>query len=323
MASDPLQSSIAELERIFRSCKDHYRSHEFSRKVLLEMSAHPQFLAMLFKRHLSDPANLNRCNFPIPGLMVAENPYFTCSVNFWLGGMPQLEQQRSMTCVHHHGALLLTTLAIMGPGAEVWSFSKPRQTETDNLYRMDLLTKEVNTKGRYTFVDSGYCHMIYPPTALSATITLWSKARHNQILNFLKYNSLIRRNRQRLSAAVRLFKMGGVLQVNEVINFDFIPRAGGFEALPCRLQYPYTTNDDYLDNLFHLLGETGNAGQLGGIHDTLEKYGAQVSDPAGVTARIRSLERGDVPGPAVSPSQSFVQGLTVTRAEVLRGLGQE
>lgn len=227
-----------------------------------------------------------------------------------------------MTCVHHHGALLLTTLAFMGPGAEVWSFSKPRQTAEDGTYQLDFLKKETNSIGRFTFVDTGYCHMIFPPDALSATVTLWSKVGHNHILNFLKYNPLIRRNRKRLAEAVRLFKLGGALQVNEVVNFDFIPKAGGFEALPGRLQYPYSTNEDYLDNMFYLLAATGNAGQLSTLHDTLKAHRASIVDSTGVEARATSLERGDLPKSAFAQSQRHIQGLNVTRAEVLAGLGR-
>lgn len=321
MAAEFLQPYIAEIERIFRSNADHHASHELSRRVLLELTGQPEFLPALFNRHLRDPEVFNRQSFPIPGLVVAETPYFTCSVNFWLGGTPQLEQNRSMTCVHHHGSLLLTTLGILGPGAEAWTFSKPRQSATDNLYQLDLLRKEVNSFGHFTFVDSGYCHMIFPPAALSATITLWSKTRHNRVLNFLKYNPLIRRNHKRLSEAVRLFRLGGALQVNEVINFDFVPKEGGFEALPGRLQYPYSTNDDFLDTLFHLMNATGSGEQLSAVHETLSRHRGRLENANGVETRFKAMERGDVPRPVIAPSQRFIEGLNVTRDDVLRGLG--
>lgn len=320
MAAEFLQPYLVEIERIFRSNTDHHASHELSREILLEMTGQSEFFPALFNRHLREPEIFNRQSFPIPGLIVAETPYFTCSVNFWLGGTPQLEQSRSMTCVHHHGSLLLTTLGIMGPGAEAWIFSRPRPSETDGLYRLDLLRKEVNSTGHFTFVDSEFCHMIFPPAAHSATITLWSKARHNRILNFLKYNPLIRRNRKRLSEAVRLFRLGGALQVNEVINFDFVPKDGGFEALSGRLQYPYSTNDDFLDTLFHLMNATGCGGQLAAVHETLVRHRARIGNAAGVESRFKAMERGDIPNPVIAPTQRFIEGLTVTRADVLRGL---
>jgi|GEM_PF-886408 len=312
-----------ELERIFKTHKDPYRSHEMSRKVLQEMSEDPAFLPHLIRKHLANPENYNRPHFPLPGMTLAETPYFTCYAHFWFGNMPQREQGRSVTCVHHHGALLLTTIALYGPGCEVWLFSRPRETAEGGIFNMEHIVQHQNSVRSFTFVDTGQPHLIFPPESLSITVALWSRHTRAPFLNALKTHPLIRENKQTFLKISHLFRLSDTLQINEVINFDFVPLELGFQAVPQRLQYPYASNEDYLVNLFHIVEETENQDQVSVILELLEKKEDAFKSRSLIQSLARRLEKGDKIPARVSECHRFVQGLNVTKAEVRRALGVE
>lgn len=310
------------LREAFSSTTDRYRAHERSRRVISEFAATPDLLSLLLRHHLAAPGSLNLSHFPMPGVELVRNPAFTLAAHIWFGGLPQLAAGRSMTCVHHHGTLLLTTLAVFGPGCEVWSLSRPREGALDGRYAIDCLWRAQNTVGAFAFIDTNYAHIVFPPEALSVTLALWSRAAASPVLDALRQNPILRRNKALLLRAIHSVHMSNPLQVNEVVNFDFLPSYSGFQACPTRLQYERSTNEDYLLNLFHLLHAARDAGCAAAVRRRLDDEGAGVTDPARCRALLESMESGDDMPIAVSEIHKFVPGLNITRAELLQALGR-
>lgn len=317
-----IETCVRSLREEFSSTTDRYRAHERSRGVLSELAAAPDLLPRLLEHHLAAPGSLNLAHFPMPGVDIVRDPAFTLAAHLWFGGLPQFDAGQSMTCVHHHGTLLLTTLAVYGPGCEVWSLSRPREGVPDGRYAIDCLSRLQNTVGAFAFIDTNYAHIVFPPKSLSVTLALWSRAAASPLLDTLRQNPILRRNKDLLLRAIRAARMSSPLQVNEVVNFDFLPLAPGFRALPARLQYARSTNDDYLRNLFHLIHAARDPGCAAAVRRRLDADGAGVTDPARCRALLASLERGEDMPVAVSEIHRFVPGLNITRAELLQALGR-
>lgn len=317
-----IETCVRGLREAFSSTTDRYRAHQRSRRVLSDLAAAADLLPRLLEHHLAAPGSLNLRHFPMPGIEIVHDPAFTLAAHIWFGGLPQLAAGRSLTCVHHHGTLLLTTLAVFGPGCEVWSLSRPREGARDGSYAIDCLSRAGNTLGAFTFTDTNYAHIVFPPEALSVTLALWSRAAASPLIDALRQNAVLRRNKELLLRAIRSVRLSNPLQVNEVVNFDFLPLAPGFQALPTRLQYARSTNDDYLRNLFHLIHAARDPGCAAAIRRRLEADGPGVTDPARCRALLASLERGDDMPVTVSEIHRFVPGLNITRAELLQALGR-
>jgi hypothetical protein len=199
--------------------------------------------------------------------------------------------------------------------------SKPRETEKDGLYRMDLLGRQQNKVGNFNFCDAGSAHIIYPSAGLSLTLALWSRVSTKGFLSSVRKNPLIQNNKARLLKAVRLFKLSGALQINEVLNFDFVPEGAAFRAMPSRLQYPYSSNRDHVNNLIYLMMAVRCDGSFGLVRDVLRERRDAFADAAAVESVVSQIEAGASLAPIFSPAQQFVAGLNVKRDEVLEALG--
>lgn len=318
----PIETCIRGLRETFSSTTDRYRAHERSRRVLADLAAVPDLLPQLLQHHLAAPGSLNLTHFPMPGIEVVRDHAFTLAAHVWFGGLPQLAAGRSMTCVHHHGTLLLTTLAVRGPGCEVWSLSRPREGALDGRYTMDCLSRTRNTVGAFAFTDAGYAHIVFPPEALSLTLALWSRAAASPFLDALRQNTILRRNKGLLLRAIRSVRLSKPLQVNEVVNFDFLPSPAGFQACQTRLQYERSTNADYLRNLFHLVYAAQDPDCVAAVQRRLDTDGDDVTDPTLCRALLASLELGDHMPVVVAEIHKFVPGLNITRPELLQALGR-
>ena len=317
-----LERHTAELRRIFAETKDCYRAHEISRKVLMEIAAEPNLLGPLLRHHLSDPKNLNKLNFPSPGLFVADSQHFYLCANLFFGDLPQFAEGQSVTCVHHHGSLLLTTLAAFGPGCEIWTLSRPRETRLDNIFSMEPIGRQRNSLGRFAFTDAGYAHIVFPPAQLSVSLALWSSATRRPVFDAMKSNAVLRRYKARLLALVKLMKASSALKLNEVVNFDFLPKESGFQAIPKRLQYPYGPNEDYLVNLFYLIQSSGNEDLADVVNELLSTRLHELTNPQSIRALLGALARGDRINQTLSEPHQFMPGINITREELLRGLGR-
>lgn len=317
-----IESCVRGLREAFSSTTDRYRSHERSRQVLADFASAPDLLPRLLQHHLATPGSLNLTHFPMPGIEVVRDPAFTLAAHVWFGGLPQHAAGRSMTCVHHHGTLLLTTLAVRGPGCEVWSLSRPREGALDGRYALDCLSRTRNAVGTFAFTDAGYAHIVFPPEALSITLALWSRAAASPFLDALRQNVILRRNKALLLRAIRSIHLSKPLQVNEVVNFDFLPSPHGFQACQTRLQYERATNAYYLRNLFHLVHAARDPDCVAAVRRRLDTDGDGVTDSSLCRALLASLEQGNNMPVVVPEIHRFVPGLNITRPELLQALGR-
>src|SRR5437773_4213341 len=149
---------IAELKLIFRQPRDKHEAHRKSLPMLKNMAADDAYLTSVLRAYVKDPANLNKGNFPVPGINIELNPYFNLVANCWIP-LPKRQTNVSTKAIHHHGNMLLTTATAFGPGYEHWLFSAPQKIDAArNLYGMQVKERGVHAPGQVAVVDAYVPH---------------------------------------------------------------------------------------------------------------------------------------------------------------------
>ena len=140
----------------------------------------------MIAKYLTTPRALDKKNYPVVGMDLALNPRFGLVANCWIP-LPGRETNVSTKAIHHHGAMLLTTANLYGPGYEHWMFKMPKAlNEGTDLYTMDLLEAGPHPLHHVSFVDKWTAHLPLYPKSLSITLTLWSNFDAHQVARSLE-----------------------------------------------------------------------------------------------------------------------------------------
>jgi FkbM family methyltransferase len=136
---EPILDAEAELLRVFQSPESKQEAHAGARRVMGQLASDPSFLTAALARHVSEPANLAKKNYPVVGVPIALNPWFSLIANCWIP-LPNGDTTMSTKAIHHHGHMLLTIATALGPGYEHWMFSMPAALEEGgDTFGMDLI----------------------------------------------------------------------------------------------------------------------------------------------------------------------------------------
>jgi len=146
---------LSELDDLFLSSNDPYLAHEGARKLLIDCVHDQTFLPTVMRQHLLEAETYNhRRKAPAVEFVIESNPYYTLVANCWIP-RDDRDTQFSHQSVHHHGTLLLSTVALQGPGYETWNFTKPEPIRgKDLLFNMSLTYAGHHTVGNLVFVDA-------------------------------------------------------------------------------------------------------------------------------------------------------------------------
>lgn len=184
------------VQKVIQLNSEFIDRHDFHNKVapvLIEMGKDPEFWNEVVMRNFTDKGFLQRkwTMYEIPFLYVHETDDFLLKVHVFVP-LKSYEPGVVASAIHHHNNYLLTTFAAHGSGYETLLFEKD--------VFVNPQTKEANLKIREHFtqqerpvhlVDAWEPHVVINPTALSATLILWSPDK-KRATDSLRSNPLLK-----------------------------------------------------------------------------------------------------------------------------------
>jgi hypothetical protein len=253
---------VAHLVKIFKLAPDKHEAHRRCAPVLQDMTSDRPFVTQALAAYLKRPGILNAQNYPVVGVEVALNEWFSLVVHGWIP-RPDHSPTISSKAIHHHGELLLTTATMSGPGYEHWLFTRPKVLDPEKrLYEMNVTDKKWHPTHDVAFVDAHIPHMPWYPPDTTLTLCLWSDQRPTTWRDRVKRIPLLKKNEYRLRAVAAklgvtdLFVKAIGLKLLEAL--DFYPDDDGFHAIPERQEFDKGPNEDHLQSVFCILQHTGN-----------------------------------------------------------------
>jgi hypothetical protein len=283
-----MKDYIAKLDAIFQSNRDKYAAHRASVPVLEKVAADNSFMTGVLRNYVSNAENLNRANFPVPGINLELNPYYNLVVNCWI---PLATRQTNVStkAIHHHGNMLLTTATAFGPGYEHWLMSDPEPIDAArNLYAMTVKDRGRHPRGNVAFVDANVPHLPMYAPELSITLALWSSNQPVTWKDRVKRIPALKANEKALKATAKALGLAKSLDLKIPEYFDYYPTAEGFVAVRERKEHDLGPNADHLQSLFHLIQGTGNAALADDVERTLNS-GAKIENAQLVRSLIADL----------------------------------
>lgn len=311
--------AVGDLLAVFRSAKSKHEAHRAAAPLMEQLTREPAFLSAIIESYLLRKGTLDRKNYPVVGMEIAENPWFGLVANCWIP-LPDRATSISTKCIHHHGNMLLTTATLFGPGYEHWMFSRPVPHAGGNgVHTMELLERAPHPQHHVSFVDAWVAHTPFYPQDLSITLALWSNRFDTTWRDHLKRMPGVRANAAALRDLAVRAGLRGALDLKVVESYDFHPAEAGFAVMPERKEFELGPNEDHLHSVFHVLQRTGNE-HLGRVVRRQLDAGAIGAARSVVEMLLGELERGRPIEGRLSSGHHGIPYANFTRDDVLRSL---
>lgn len=230
-------------------------AHTAARPILVDLSKDIEALHSVFAAHLGAPEFLfHPYPYPDIGIDVIVTPTYTVRLNNWFPrpGAPHTHQS-----VHHHGKLLLTSLAAFGPGYDSIVYKSVENVdEKSGTVHLEIDRVYNNTYGNIEFIDHFVPHVVFFPRSFSSTLVLWSYDER-PALEAARSNPLLYRHRRFIKMFLEKIGLAKVLGLNTVSNLDYFPETGSYKPLGARLEYPSPSLVQRPQNILHILQQYG------------------------------------------------------------------
>lgn len=313
---------INQLTNIFKTAPNKHEANYRSNEIMVEMSADKVFFSEVLQRHLNTPQSLNKTHYPVVGLNIDSNPYFTLLANCWIP-LPNYSTDISTKSIHHHGDMLLTSVTAFGTGYEHWTFDTPKLADSANeIYSLKLLEKSLHSLHNVSFVDAYIAHLpLYPPD-MTITYALWSSRFPTSWKDYVKRISFFQDNSQKLRFLIAKFGLAKKLELKMVDYFDFYPTCDGFRGIQERKEFDHGPNEDYLASLFNIIQETNNDNLAPLIENKLNS-GEKISDINYVKKLLHDLKSGNRIKGRLSKTHYNIPKANFSKDEIVKALAAQ
>jgi hypothetical protein len=245
--------------KIFSEGDDMYENHRKIIPLLHEMAADKNILFDIIRYNLGQPDFFkNTRTYSTFTLNILETNDITFVVNIF-PALPDRKTNVSFQSVHHHGNLLLSTVAAFGPGYKAITFKKGFEIDkTTGTTKMSLEKIYQNTLHNFDFIDVQTPHIVFYPESISATYALWSKDTKKVTGNALKKIPVVTKFKKQLRTIIKTFRLQKLAGITNVEYYDFYPDNGKLIAMKERIHYNSTegTNQNFIQNIFHFVQQT-------------------------------------------------------------------
>jgi hypothetical protein len=313
---------LSALKEVFAHSRDKHESNFKSRQIMAEMAGDAEFFTEILQKHLQKEDILNTLHYPVVGIEIALNEYFSLVANCWIP-LPDKSTHISTKAIHHHGDMLLTTATAFGAGYEHWMFETPSVVDAKKeIYELKILEQSPHPLHHVAFVDAYIAHLpLYPPD-LTITYALWSSRFSTNWKDKVKRLPILQKNSSRLRDIAKKVGLAKQLDLKVVEYFDFYPSCEGFRGIREREEFPRTTNEDYLASLFHIIQETGNESLASEISKKLNS-GGKIDNRKLIESYLKDLESGRRIEGRLSPNHYGVAQANFTKEEILQALAAQ
>lgn len=255
---DRLNHYVTEIASIFQKEKDRYRAHQLATPVLKAMGADREVLFDVFRKSLSDDEFISKIrHYPTLAFEIYQDKNVGISGNCFMP-VPDRRTDLSVVSIHHHGKLLLTTVAAFGPGYHSLLFKKGFTIDKDSLITKLEVQKDYQfTEGSIEFVDSDQPHVVFFPSGPSITYAMWAYRDVQAATQLLKNTFLVRKFKEPIRRTLKILGLVDKAGINVVEYLDFYPESGQIKALKDRVVFEGGDNENFLNNVFYVLQTAG------------------------------------------------------------------
>ena len=252
MAND-LKYYVKSINDIFKKENDRYKAHEQSKPLMLEMAKDKSILFEIIKKNLEKPGFLlqKRIN-PVIALDIEINETISFIAHCWMP-LPDKRNDISHQSIHHHGKLLLTSIAAWGSGYESVIFKKGYTIEKQSgITSMQIEKTYKNLFLNIEFIDINTPHVVFYPSEFSITYALWTnvEAGASENLKKISFNKKYKKQLRNIIDTLGLASSLG-LNINEYL--DFYPKNGKIIALKNRVKYEVGSHSAFINGFFSML----------------------------------------------------------------------
>ncbi|MET0636017.1 MAG: hypothetical protein ABWZ25_08300 [Chitinophagaceae bacterium] len=253
-----LDEYIKEIAGIFAGEPNRYKAHEKATPVLLAMGRDREVLFDVFRKNLSDPAFINKeRHYPTLAFDIFQDDNVGISGNCFMP-LPDRSTDLSFQSIHHHGKLLLSTVAAFGPGYHSIVFKKGFTFNKDSLVADIQMEKSYQfSEGSIEFIGSNQPHVVFFPEEVSITFAMWAYEVVNERTQKLKNNFLVRKFKEPIRFALKKLRLLDKAGINAVEYFDFYPEGDKIKVLRNRVNFEAGSNENFLVNVFYVLQRAG------------------------------------------------------------------
>jgi hypothetical protein len=255
---EKLSHYTKRIASIFEAEKDRYGAHRKAAPVLKEMGADKEVLFDVFRQSLSQDEFINKVrHYPTIAFEIFQDKNVGISGNCFMP-VPERREDLSVVSIHHHGKLLLTTVAAFGPGYHSLLFKKGYTIDKTSLKTKLEIEKDYQfVKGSIEFVDTDQPHVVFFPKAPSITFAMWAYKDVNPATQKLKNTWLVSKFKEPIRRTLKVFGLADKAGVNVVEYLDFYPENGQIIALKNRINFEAGDNKNFLTNVFYVLQYAG------------------------------------------------------------------
>lgn len=249
---------LSEISSIFKNEKDRYEAHRKAAPVLKQMGADREVLYDIFRKNLSNESFINRVrHYPTLAFEIYQDKNVAINGNCFMP-LPDRSGELSFQSIHHHGKLLLTTVAAFGPGYESILFKKGFTIDTNNqTAEMAIEKKYQFVNGNLEFIDADQPHIVFFPSDASITYAMWAYTKQSGLIKALKDNMVVKKFKGTIRVVLKKLGLLKKVGLNAIENLDFYPENGKIKVLKNRLGFREGTNENFLTNVFYVLQKAG------------------------------------------------------------------
>ena len=310
-----LENYIEELDQIF-SGPDRYESHKKAAPVLLAMAKDISILHEVVTNNLNDDKILNlKKQGPVINFDIVIRRNYTFSAHCFMP-LPDRAVNMSHNWIHHHDHSLLTSANAFGKvGYNSMLFNKDYtyNEETKKVSNLRVEKDFFHPLHNVEFIDSFIPHVVLLPPALTITYALWS-FDYVPKNDGLRSNPILQALKEPIKKVISLFGASEVLQIEEETQNRQFAAVDGEIICVGNKQYPTSSREDYMQNIFYVLQEIGykNAAVL-----EILKARAALLNRKDILPLVSKLLNGEMIEDFMDPSFINVYGLNFSKEAIL------
>lgn len=310
-----LDSYIQAITSLFKKNQPRV-AHALAKDLFLAMAKDKRILFEIVTRNLlSKDFFLKKRINPVIAFNIIDNPYITIVAHFWLP-LPDRRTDITHQSIHHHGRLLLTSVAPYGPGYNSFIFKKGFSINPDTEETNIQVDKEYhNPLYNLEFIDTYTPHVVFYPNELSVTYAAWTYDKRST-LDKIRKNPFLQKNKQFLIRMLNYFK-GLNTVVNTIEYLDFYPDKNKILGMKERVMYPVGSNENFIQNVFYILQQIGYS-DFEELKKILAAYPDKIKQQG--FALISQMEAGQSIQNIFDPVHLNIEKINFSREDLLNGL---
>ena len=134
-----LQELVCQISQNFEGRDLKIDAHKSSHELLKLASHNKNILSEILHFSASKSGFLSGKNPPTIGLEVFRDKNFQLIANFWIP-LPRNIEHQSVSYLHHHGSLILSTVTAFGPGYYHWLMKPQKIISTEKeLFQIEMI----------------------------------------------------------------------------------------------------------------------------------------------------------------------------------------